>query len=195
MLKNIGLTLVVLTIFCACAEKNVAKSLNPESMYFPLQAGNVWQYATNLENPEPGLELRIFDPIKIRKSDYFLWGTNTSIDTLRLDANGDIWQYTAGQDLLRFAFSRDDRATYSFPDAKFGENQGYQVKIVKNQTVVTPAGTFKNCIQFHFDVAEAMDEEVTYIFAPGVGLVSLKGSWIGYKLLSAEVYGKKLGNR
>jgi len=195
MLKNIELTLVVLTIFIACTQKKVAQPLDPESMYFPLQAGNLWQYATNLENPEPGLELRIFDLIKIGKSDYFLWGTNNSADTLRLGANGDIWQYTAGQDLLRFAFSRDDQTTYFFPDAKFGENQGYQVKILKNQTVVTPAGTFKNCIQFHFDVAEAVDEEVTYAFAPGLGLVSLQGAWIGHKLLAAEVYGKKVGNR
>lgn len=194
MLKNLSYTLAVLAFCFACAEKNTADPLNPESMYFPLQAGNTWQYATNLEKSEPELELRILDKIKIGKSDYFLWGTNNSVDTLRLDPNGDIWQHTAGQDWLRFAFSRDDQSTYFFPDAKFGNNQGFQVKILKNQTVATPAGTFRNCIQFHFDVTAAVDEEVTYVFAPGVGLVSLQGAWIGHKLAAAEVYGKKVGS-
>jgi hypothetical protein len=192
MLKNIGLTLVVLTIFCACTEKNVTDPLNPETMYFPLQAGNVWQYATNLENPEPGLELRILSSIKIGNFDYFLWGNNTWIDTLRHDAKGNIWQYTAGQDFLRFAFSLDDRATYFFPDAKAGETQAHPVEVWKNQTVETPAGTFKNCIRF-FLQGQAIDG-LTYAFAPGVGPVAIE-SWAGYRLLSAEVYGKKVGGR
>lgn len=187
MLKNFGFTLIVLMFFFGCINRNATDPLDPSGNYFPLQAGNTWQYTSDLENPTPGLEFHVSGPVKIGKFDYYLWGTSNWTDTLRLDSNGDIWQYTAGKDLLRFAFSLDDQATYFFPGSN---NQTDAIQVQKNQMVDTPAGRFMNCIKFIAGL-QVIDGPA-YTFAPGIGLVALDG-WAGYRLVSAEVNGKKLG--
>jgi len=43
----------------------------------------------------------------------------------------------------------------------------------KNDVVTVPAGTYTGCYTFFFDIPDQVDEDVTYVVAPDVGLVYL----------------------
>ena len=51
----------------------------------------------------------------------------------------------------------------------------------------TPAGEFDNCIEFFFDIPDFIDDEVSYVCAPGVGIVHSYGAWENWVLESYEL--------
>lgn len=180
--------------FFACNDNNPSEpSLN--STWFPLQIGNNWQYATN--ETESVMTRNISGTIKIGKFDYFVWGAAgmTHADTIRCDEIGNIWKFSTGKDLLWFDFSRNHSETYTFPAGIFGEDMVFNVQVRKNLNVKTPAGSFSQCIQFFFDVPQAVDEEMIFTFAPQVGLVVQQNNgWVTYRLKSAQIDERKIGN-
>ena len=68
----------------------------------------------------------------------------------------------------------------------------YTVTIERDRTVNVTAGTFTNCVIFRFDVYESVDEERTFAFAPGVGIVWSSGIGGGYFELFAATVGGAL---
>jgi hypothetical protein len=90
--------------------------------------------------------------------------------------------------------------TYAPPDVNFGEEKyAYQVHVFRNVSVTTPLKEFSNCIEFLFDIPQAIDDEHIYVFAPNVGLVieQANGWWTNslhdYTLYSTptDVHNKK----
>ncbi len=154
-----------------------AKIADSETLYFPIQVGNIWYYEAPDTITNPWDILTISDSIQINSQNYFLWergsGANVS-DTICYDSNYNILRYIDGEIHLWFDFTQDSGAVYTYapPDADFGEEEyAYQVHVYRNINVATPLKSFSDCIEFFFDIPQFIDEEHTYIFAPNVGLV------------------------
>jgi len=79
------------------------------------------------------------------------------------------------KDVLLYDFTLDEGDSYTFKqsDASF---DSYVVTIERNVTIDVVAGHFEDCVRLTFDIPEAVDDEKSFTFAPGVGLV-LSSFW------------------
>jgi len=142
-------------------------STNVSENYFPIVIGNRWEY--NLYD-------RIFqDAITINDTMYYPWinmkdDKITYVDTVCFRED-KVYLYEKGLEQIWFDFTKEDGETYIFPDSSHSQPINYVVTVSKDVTITTPAGEFTHCIEFFFDDPIPIDEEVTYTFAPDVGVV------------------------
>jgi hypothetical protein len=153
------------------------KTTDSETLYFPIQVGNIWYYEDPDTITNPWDILTISDSTQIKGQKYFIWERGPGVDvsdTIRYDGSHNVLRYIHGETHLWFDFTQDSGAVYSYtpPDADFGDEQyGYQVHVHRNISAATPLKIFSKCIEFLFDIPQVIDEEHIYIFAPNVGLV------------------------
>ena len=88
-----------------------------------------------------------------------------------------------------FDFTLEDSSTYQFDTSQAGSFI-YTVMIIKNVSINTYAGRFENCVHLLFDVPEFIDDEISYDFAPNIGLVAEYGNVVGHNLYSARIDGQ-----
>jgi hypothetical protein len=174
--------------------RSVTVALTPSgklagSSFFPLAVGNEWNYSTFPSIGSPG---GLFEKMKVTTKSG-IWHKVTNL------LGNDRWAKLSGGlyptlsiwgpgDLFRF--NRPVGYTYTVNNQWFTK-----LKVgAKNVTVMTPAGTFKDC--YRIDVAASAMADAGYgsfWFAPGVGLVQYETIWIGgsklYKLDSAKIRG------
>lgn len=152
---------------------------NPDEDYFPINVGNRWYYNIGSPKVDPWVEKTIQKSLNIENCTYYSWttvygGSHSYVDTIRLDDKGRLWKRVENEDHLWFDFTKDSGSIYSFPFFHiFSDSiaRQFTVTINKDISIETPAGIFEKCIKFYFDEPIGIDEEMTYIFAPNVGLV------------------------
>jgi len=168
--------------------------------YFPLKVGNKWYYDSPTPPSNPWAMKMIRDSLFINGLTYYVWTYGDSVDifdTLRADQQHNIWKYHNGVDYLWFDFQKDSGAIYNFPPGDLGENESEKCKVYveTNLQIETPAGIFKNCISFTFDVYQVKDEEITYTFAENTGPITIYYGYGGtQRLKSAIINGKVIAS-
>ncbi len=146
--------------------------------YFPLEVGNTWIYYVNSYFPDT-MTYHVSDSLNIDHVKYFLYGMFLPSeynfkDTIRKDAEGNIWKKVNRVDYLWFDFTKDSGAVYTFPD--HNSSYYYNVEVVdKNFTLQTNRGNYSHCIKFFFDIPQFVDDEVFYSFAPEMGIIEMYG--------------------
>jgi len=177
-----------------------AATFNGDSLnYFPLDIGNTWTYGFALDTTARS-EATIFDTTRISGKLYHLYEgsalgmigmVSLSVDTLCLDSVGRIWRYEGGQGYMLFDFSVDSGGTYPSYTTWPGPTT---VNVKKNIEASVPAGRFSKCVDLFFRRSFG-DEQVGYVFAPGVGIVQWYGPFIGtYVLIGAIINGKVISS-
>jgi Secretion system C-terminal sorting domain len=184
------ITLLILTPFCVLAQRT-------DTTYFPLGVGNTWTYFQVLDPPNAPPDTlwigtySIVETISIQDTLYHVASYPFSLaDTLRADGQERIWARIHGKETLLFDFALAEGETYSFQSPSLpGIN--FQVSVERGGPTEVGAGRFANILTLHFDDPQALDEEHSFTFAPGVGIVYAYGSLGDYEeLYSAEVGGQ-----
>lgn len=146
-----------------------------QSNYFPLEIGNSWTYYSLVETAPGGPfdtvgvhTVVIEEEIERASQTYLVFDHPEAFtDTVRADSEGRIWGWMGDVEQLYFDLTADDGATYSFS----GEyDMDYEVVVERGVTVETAAGTFENCMLFHFR-SDALDSGHRFYLAPGMGIV------------------------
>ena len=101
-------------------------------------------------------------------------------DTIRVE-DDIVWMRFGNKEVVRFNFNIRDGAEYEY---KLSDHSNYDVTVRKDLTVQTHGREFSNCIGFFFDIPGAADDEISYTFAKGVGIIQISGAWINIKLSS-----------
>lgn len=186
-----GIALIVLLCLTKVAS---AQTTNPT--FLPLDVGNTWTMGYVLQPPlEPpdtltSATFEIVGQTVVDSNAYAVLSQNEGFvyaDTLRMGHDGNIYALRNGTDLLLFDFAAEGDSAYTYP-FEF-DSLSYYVHVQKNVSVKTFVGTFEDCVSFFFDVPMAIDEELGYTFAPGVGLVAIGGAWQRGSLLAGQVGG------
>ncbi|MFA5834138.1 MAG: T9SS type A sorting domain-containing protein [Bacteroidota bacterium] len=152
--------------------------------YFPVNIGNKWIYTGSFDTTHKLIKT-IIDEVNIVGIRYFLYGNiNSMVDTIRQDYVGNIWKYKYGVEQLWFDFTKENGEVYWYP---FTNNRSYTVKVRKGLTVKTYNGTYTDCISLYFNDTTAIDDEVGYIFARGIGIIQKYGAWSDDVLYSANI--------
>ena len=171
---------LVLIIFISCGKEstNEPEKKTPtsdSSEYFPLAESNEWRYY-EAGNQDATRSIRVWQTITINDSLFYLYGNKLfSADTLYQDQWGRVYKRWNGHTQMWLDFSVDHEGTYQY---KLSESLDYTVTVIKNQSVSYDDQSFDNCISIAFDVDALADEEMTYIFAPKVGMVQSIGAWM-----------------
>jgi hypothetical protein len=157
--------------------------------YFPLQVGNSWTYCGSSDTVHKRT-YQVTDTARIADKTYFLYGLmNFDKDTVRNDLSGHVWKLSNGVENLWFDFTKDSGDVYTFP--QFGTYVS-NVKVSKHVTVKTHNGTYSNCVHFDFDIPQIIDDEISYTFALGIGLIKKGGAWSDDLLYGAIINGVPL---
>lgn len=154
--------------------------------YFPVHVGDIWHYDYDQPETSEDTPKTIKDYRYLLGTKYYRWvsGRNEDrVDTVRVDSDGNVIWFSRGWELMWFDFSKDSGSTY---DCYVPYWQ--QVTVCKFVSHETAMGVFDNCVEFCFDWPDWMDDEVYYVFAPNVGLISERhDGWSVYSLTSAVI--------
>jgi len=162
---------------------------------FPLAVGNEWNYSASSSIGSPLSSMRVVQ--KWPNSNWFKvtnligmdrWATHQGAAKPTLFVIPHPLAKTIIQPLFRF------RQKVGFKYTTSLESFTYLMVGAKNETVVTPVGTFTGCYRIDVVISTIADGGyMAFWFAPGVGLVQYKRLWIGgpklYKLESAKIQG------
>jgi hypothetical protein len=182
-LKNIIKTLFIIALFIliySCSSSVNTEKNNQSSEYFPLEVGNQWEYYY-FNNDTLTHRQKILEEISIDGKKYFIRGEGNELsskDTLRF-YDDVICIRENGFDRNWFDFSKDNNERY-----KLGKTE---VLVEKNLKITTKAGEFNDCVGFHFNDPKIYDDEISYYFAKGVGIVQIKGAWVNMMLREFKV--------
>lgn len=163
-------------------------SLSPSNttVYFPMRIGNQWTYHV-ANNRDFVRQDKIVGTKTVGKYEYFVFERSftpmTYVDSVlfRSEPDNRIIINRAGQDYLYIDFDLPIGENWQ----SFGEYTAVIEK--KDFAVVVPAGNFKNCIQVFFDIPRFIDDEMTMIFAPGVGMIESHSQIGALQLTSARL--------
>lgn len=160
--------------------------------FLPLGIGNSWTYVEIIDAPFSEPDTVWFDPyvvsdtVSFEDTLYYVWNhPSPFVDTLRSDADGRIWARIDGSDELLFDFTLDSGGTYSVRE--------YEVTVQHEDTVTVAAGRFLDAVTILFDRPDAVDDEHSFTFAEGVGIISAFGTGQVNELYSAQIGDEKLG--
>jgi hypothetical protein len=111
-----------------------------------------------------------------------------SPDTLRV-SNDRVIRIENGTEYVLYDFSLPDRSVYNVKEGAWPGADTFRVTIEHRSLEEVPAGTFDDCVRLHFDIPQYVDDEWTYSFCRGVGLVWHGGAWGGGTLEWASIGG------
>jgi len=157
-------------LFNSCTSNINGPRINESLGYFPLKVGNQWEFYHSY-NDSITINHKIVEVISLEGEKYFIKDEGGYQDI--------IWRRYEGTDHKWIDFNKNNNETY-----QLGE---YIVTVQTNVEVTSKAGTFKNCIGFYFNIPQAVDDEISYTFAKGVGIVKIDGAWVNYLLKDFEV--------
>lgn len=174
---------------------------NLNTNYFPLEIGNEWHYSLGDSNK---IELTniISDTIQIADKQYFIFHDNAvvtwlspSIDTLRADEDGNIWQYSYGKEQKLFDFTLPKDSTYQYIQYQKNQIDTFFVKISKHSSVNILLKNYEDCVQFQFDKPDSflVGDEFNYYFAPNIGLITKR--YMGSPESVLELISAKIDNQ
>lgn len=169
-----------LLLIGGCNSDITSSEINEALGYLPLEEGNQWEFYFQ-GNDTLSSNWTIITSIIINGKKYFLLSHDenlTVLDTLRID-NDIVFLRLNGIDKKWIDFNTSNNSSY-----QFGE---LNVFVSTNLEIQTKAGRFKNCISFLFDNPTWADEEISYVFAKGIGFVKIQTAWVGLLLKSYKV--------
>lgn len=178
-IKTLFIFSLSLLIYKCSSSINTEKN-NQSSDYFPLEAGNWWEYYYFNNDTLAHID-RILEEITLDRKKYYIRGQeekSANKDTLGFYDN-ILWERENGFDQKWFDFNKSNKETY-----KSGKTK---VLVETNVDIITKAGEFKNCMGFHFDNPKIYDDEISYYFAKGVGIVQIRGAWVNMMLKDFSV--------
>lgn len=197
------LVFIFLIYFLNCARDKspINFSHKNTSQYFPLNVGNTWFYDSPTPQTNPWAMRTIKSSFKKNNTIFYTltYGEGVDvIDNIRLDKQGNIWKLINDIEYLWFDFTQDSGSTYIYnsPESFGGNNYYYKVYVKKNISIETPAGFFENCMILFFDILQVRDEEISYTFAPDIGIIRIVNyGWSTKNLNYAIIQGDTIGIR
>lgn len=175
------LLILPLDVYARTGSSDSAKS------YFPMQVGNIWQFKYTWNDSIFAAPEQIFGTTIIDDTLYYQFGEREEYPILiRPDSLGRILRRYNDKEIIWFDFTLVDSAEYEYPP---NSDDPYIVTVRRDVSIQTYAGYFENCIEFFFDIPLTYDEELWFIFAPGVGMVSKQYGAEYMLLASANVNG------
>jgi len=198
-MKVTNIFLVVTVVFISHCSNLLKSEIDYSSKYFPLSEGNIWYFDYPEPETNPWAIRKISDSFSKNNKIYYDWTYGEGLDIcykVRADKNGNILILSDDREYLWFDFSQDSGSTYIFEkDENFGENTyQYNVYVNTNRTIEVPAGIFDSCIVLIFDIPQVVDEEISYTFAPGVGIIQIvNDGWSNHQLTKAVIDGNQVG--
>lgn len=147
-----------------------AQAQDPDpDVYFPLQQGNQWTYYWVLHppsGPDTSYTTVVLDEeVELDGKTYFHYRSRY----IRSDGAGRILEYREDAEMVLFDFTVPPGETYVYEDA--------YVVTVSEEAYTTEAGTFAQARVLSFDIPGAVDDEFTYVFAAGVGVIAHWENW------------------
>jgi hypothetical protein len=168
--------------------------------HFPLAVGNAWTYFTPLDSVPPDTvwdhTSGVSATVTVNDTLYFVIDYPFSpADTLRADEQGHVFARLGGRDVLLFDFSVAGGETYPFASPHV-PGITFTVTVDRLDTCEAAAGGFSDCVRLAFDDPEWVDEDFSFVFAPGVGIVWAYGDGGWYEeLYAAQVAGRIISSR
>lgn len=188
---SITYRLLISTFICVVLPLSLVAQDAPD--YLPAEVGNWWLLAAidgPTFPPDTFYTYREISASIVLQDTTYLQFSNPWIDsdTFRVDVDGRVWSRGYGREDLLFDFTASDDSVYQFPtQRKSGGGGMYNVTVSRDLTVSTHAGIYENCISFAFDEPVVVDEEITYTFAPDVGLIDIQSFETYGMLFEAQV--------
>lgn len=166
--------LLLLLLLCGCDLFSADSSAGD---YLPLSLGNTWVYQSEYEQNGNPVERKVVieEQIEINGKNYYVFLG----DTIRI-AHDIVLKRPGNKDVVWFNFYARDGSTYEYKV----HDWIYTVTVRKDLTVEAHGREFSNCIGFFFDIPGIADDEISYTFAKGVGIVRISGAWTNLKLAS-----------
>jgi hypothetical protein len=167
--------------------ENQQKIIPNSADFFPLKKGYIWEYTGTGRVHE--IKWTVVSDTSINGKTYQAIETrynNSASEKIlvRKDVDGNILQNKNGKDAVWFDFSKADSTTYSFP---FVDSTNCKVTVQKNFKAVLPDSTVVPCTVFFFDAPSIIDEEMSYVFSPHYGIVSISSFWYSANLVRAKL--------
>ncbi len=159
---------ILLLAVSGCNDNVNSPDSKYSNSYFPLFTGNEWTF---LDSPSETYtsKVKISGSFTAENQKYYLLNLfeNSIADTITSE-NNVIYILKNNVKEQWINFNSKNNETYNYDNAV--------VTVNTNLTVTTKLGEFKNCISFNFDVPAIADDEVTYYFSKGIGLVKINYS-------------------
>lgn len=145
---------------------------------YPLTTGSIWTYTSGLADTLSGTDVvsgKEYAVVNGTLFRYLLARTNNRGQLLVRETEND-------PESVLFDFRAPVGSAWSF--AASPGSVAPTVTLLSNTDVVTvPAGTYTGCYTFFYDVSGDVASDITYVVAPGVGLVYvLFHSGVSYSL-------------
>ena len=164
----------IISLLVFCYSFNYAQT----NSYFPLELLNQWTYVNGMDTTKE----TIFEKVVINNREYFKFNEYRIGQNVLFRNEGDsVFSFFDSTEYLMYNFSANIGDSWIARDVNSQET-GAMTLLSKTDTIVTPSGTYYNCIKFyHFlGVDYAYDEW----FAPNIGLVRRDYIFFGYSSIS-----------
>jgi hypothetical protein len=184
--------MIALAFHNGCENEQPFSPLAASDDYFPMQVGNRWTYTLAYSTGAYTLEYEIVGTEMVGSHEYFVFERKFDLavttDTVYYRSDGDnrIFINFQGENVLYIDFNRTEGQSWQ----TYGE---YIATIEKADfQAEVPAGFFEHSVEVFFNYPSAVDDEVWEVYAPGVGLVEIRGFIGVIQLQSAEVNGVEI---
>lgn len=193
-LLHISILFAAFTVI-GCNKDNSADYIQlPESCdYFPLKLGNSWEYNNT--------RLEVKQVVLFNNREYFEIESNQyQADTIyytyqeyyRKTSDGKIFKYNpeTKKEILKYNMNIPEKGFWTYSEDNYG-HYWKVIKITNSKTINIHNRKIDDCMQFDFDLIQAVDDEHTIILAPGIGrLISNSYAWgLGDTLKRATING------
>ena len=181
-------TQVARGVFILCMMCRLVQAQTAEPSYFPYSPGDSAVF--NISYPgthsvwvggefnSGGYDYVIVEGIQGRRSP----------DTMRV-SNNQVIRIENGTEYVLYDFSLPDSSVYHVKEGAWPGVDTFRVTIERRSQEDVPAGTFDDCVRLHFDIPQYVDDESSYSFCRGIGLVWHGGAWGGGTLEWASIGG------
>jgi len=167
--------IAVLFFICAmlACDESPTQADNDYSNYFPIELNNSWTYSSTTGSTTQThhiWETRVYD-----NQVYSLWGSQSTNTVPLLYEEGKIFRIQNNEKMVWLDFTIEDGGTYTY---NASDKVNYTVTVTRDIRCECGENTWQNCIEFFFDDASKVNEELTYTLAPDIGIVQISGAWV-----------------
>ncbi|MCA9731919.1 MAG: hypothetical protein H6696_06510 [Deferribacteres bacterium] len=175
-------------VLFGCRSDNLTGTEGLAATFFPLHVGNTWVY-THMGSTAT-ITYQVYAKKVIGTHLYYQFGSSQEYaDWLRIDG-GKVYRLENNTDVLWLDFNRQDGDQYNYPQENTSQLGGYVVTVRRDQIKeyeLEQKYKYTDCVNFFFDIPQAVDDEHGYIFAPGIGIVNFYGAWVNLYLESWSI--------
>jgi hypothetical protein len=184
--------LLLFGIITSCKKDDSSTVCNID--YFPLQVGNIWHYTHYVTEVTKKVELNNKEYFEV-ESKYIVTDTVfSSYKTYyRRTENGQVYMLDNNSDTyekLYYNTCVSDNYSWTFKSTPDAYSAWEVTKTTHEGSFIINDQEIGNCIQFFYDLKEAVDDEHSIILAPGIGRIASSSIWgINDSLKSATING------